>query len=518
MKKSQNVISYRARAYSDTEYVVEEYVLYLQDELAYQRHVRNLWEDSPWHLRRHVSAEILREYATSRFRSRVWNREGFQAHVEELCRKHGYERPVTHSLVRLNFFLATHFFCGKDTEPSDDLHALNELTYRYIQRYNTEAYLFMLGRAFPGWKAEDSEYFVDDQDLMETMTRWLLSVGYINGYEYERSYASGGSIVQFLEDMGRWDNQAVTSDNVAMSVRDLLKDAMAQVNLVDSTGGNMRVYASNLLKDKISRIECLNVGQANCSLGFGDADNQNPLAIFDLGTRPKNPAFVKKKLGKATKKGVVVISHYDEDHINGVKYLNDEAADRVWIIPQKRLNPTDAEGKLRDFINQDYCLELDDIDYDCKPFDPDEHIEDIGNIEIYRGNCKKKDPNQSTDENARGLICVVTKDKSMLLPGDCLYQEFPQKFAVDYMAVPHHSCCYRTEISKLATGVIKELIVFAGPHRGYKHPDMTQISKLQSANCKVVYLMKDKDCYFKDKEEIQCPPITITSKSHIVNL
>ena len=159
------------------------------------------------------------------------------------------------------------------------------------------------------------------------------------------------------------------------------------------------------------------------------------------------------------------------------------------------------------------------MDYDATPFDPEKHIQKIRNISVYQGNAIKKDTNQSTDENARCLMCLVENNESMLLPGDCLYQEFPREFQVQYLAVPHHCCDYPNDIRNLTLSALKELVIFARPHRRYRHPNRTQLDRLLAVSQpQVIYLMKFDHFYFDGKREINTPPITITGEYHRISL
>lgn len=517
LKNTQRAISYRVREYDDSKYVVEAYSLNLQDELEYQLYFSTFMREDNTLT---APSRLLMRCSTERFKEEVWSKSSFWAYIQNQCEAHNYKAPpITNNLDRFNFFLATHYFCKKGTVQSDYLHSLNELTYRYIQKHNAEVYLWMAG---PGSKYNDGVPFIqelDDRDIPRMMHDFLLSVGYISHSEYEESRSDNHYLFQFFRDIGYISNEEeVTPVTLATIIRKFLSNAKDLTQIVQNNNSRNLARAKELLADEISKIQCLNVGQANCSLGFGNANKNNPLAIFDLGAFPQQAKFIQGKLGKATAEGIVVISHYDRDHINGVKYLDNAAANRVWILPQKRLNVSVTEGKLHDFINPQTKLYLSNIDYAKEPFDPSKHTQKIGNLTIYRGNCKKKDKQQSTSENARSLMCFVEKSKSILLPGDCLYGEFPIRFSVDYLAVPHHSCFYDTAIKNIDLSRVKELIIFAGPDEGYGHPDISHIGNLMSGSCNVVYLMKHNGFYFDNKVKVLGAQISITKKCHIIDL
>lgn len=288
----------------------------------------------------------------------------------------------------------------------------------------------------------------------------------------------------------------------------------------DHTDNQLIADADALLRSEITRIECINVGQANFSMGY-HGDSNHPLVVFDIGIRSQKSlrAYPENKLRQIDGNGIVIISHYDADHINGVRYLDPAAKNRIWFLPQKRLSPTSVERNLLTFLEHSRCAFLPDIDYRVTPFNPAVHVCRLGNLRIYQGNAAKVDSCQSTSENARSLICTVKKDRTILLPGDSLYEEFPTDFgSIDYLVVPHHSCDYDKPVQNLRAPDLKELVVFAGPHRGYRHPNFTHLRQLARPGSRVIYLLNHDNYCFDGPTEISHPYITITVTSHNIYL
>lgn len=121
------------------------------------------------------------------------------------------------------------------------------------------------------------------------------------------------------------------------------------------------------------------------------------------------------------------------------------------------------------------------------------------------------DSYQSTDKNARCLICLVSNnDRSMLLPGDSLYAEFPKTFRVNYMMVPHHSCRYDTNIINLDLDCLEELIVCAGPHSGYHHPNSTHLRRLKATATNTTLLAKHNKFYYDGKSKVTNPSPSVS--------
>lgn len=283
-------------------------------------------------------------------------------------------------------------------------------------------------------------------------------------------------------------------------------------NLQDAGVEEALSAARSFLRGGIDYIECMNVGQANFSIGRSGADDR-PLACFDIGIRTSkrqgtNPSYPVNQLKALDGNGIVVISHYDYDHISGYQYISGAARKRIWILPERRPSPSSAERRLLNQLVPQNCIFRRNVDYAVTPFDPAKHILSIGNIEIYQGNARKLDSCQSTQENARCLICLVKKGKSILLPADCLYKEFPTSFQADYMAVPHHCCFYDEPIKNIDTVRLEELIVFAGPNDMYKHPNTTHLDRLISSSLrsvKVICLMNHNNYCFQARVKKNAP-------------
>ena len=253
------------------------------------------------------------------------------------------------------------------------------------------------------------------------------------------------------------------------------------------------VKAKHYLHKGIDYIDCINVGQANFSIGYSRGDGLTPdraCAVFDIGIKNGNAgrAYPKKQLEKLDGRGIVVISHYDSDHINGQQYITaGEILDRIWILPERRCSPTPTERNLLVKLKSENCIFLKDIDYAKTPFNPGRHVLEIGNLKIYRGNAQKADAYQSTNKNARCLMCLIKKESSVLLPADCLYEEFPTSFQVDYMVIPHHCCFYDQTIKNVCISQLRRMIVFAGPNKGYHQRQL----RFRSQKKSFIYICDD---------------------------
>ena len=269
--------------------------------------------------------------------------------------------------------------------------------------------------------------------------------------------------------------------------------------------------AAREMKNAITSVECVNVGHGNFSIGYDDANN--PEAVFDIGVPGKINSFLKDKINSLRDKGIVVISHYDSDHIKGFTKLHDEIRARLWILPERRKNPSSVERNFLIWLGGGRRIFLKNIDYSKTKFDIKKHRKQIGNISIFQGNAKMVDRNQSTAENARSLMCYIAGNKTALLPADTLYAEFPCGFSVDYLVIPHHCCEYQNPVSSgtLDLARIKRVIIFAGGHKGYHQPNITHLNKLgfSKSDKRIVYLLKRAIIFDGKVEETSWkPPIT----------
>lgn len=293
----------------------------------------------------------------------------------------------------------------------------------------------------------------------------------------------------------------------------------------DENGSDENVRNAELLEmadRKIGKgiitVECMNVGQANFSIGYDDGNN--PKAVFDIGIPSKCKKFLKNKINSLTGDGIVVISHYDADHIKGFNKLPAAVKGRVWILPEMRKSSSPVERNFLTWLTGSKIVFLKNIDYKKVKFNMKKHRVQIGNISVFQGNEKKQDKNQSTDENARSLICQITGKETALLPADSLYGEFPCGFSADYLVVPHHCCKYLNNIppDKLDLSRIKEVIIFAGGHKRYYHPNISHLNELGFPwkDKRIIYLLKT-PVIFDGETEKKCKTL-ICPDSYKINL
>ena len=222
-------------------------------------------------------------------------------------------------------------------------------------------------------------------------------------------------------------------------------------------------------------VRVFNVGQANCSAVFVNK-NPNSYFVFDIGDCNSNNKL-RDFLKNMNSNGFVVISHYDNDHINMYKSLGKKALKRVFIIHElpcykrtlvflsfiKKL----YKHKTPLLIVKDDSLKSNSLT--------------IGNyLSIYQGETLKMSKYQSTIENTHSLVGKIKiNGKIAVFPGDALEEEFDiGEKRVDLFMISHHGCKYD---GKVAFNVeMAHLFVTHKCNYRYKHPDLNHINFFKS--------------------------------------
>lgn len=242
-----------------------------------------------------------------------------------------------------------------------------------------------------------------------------------------------------------------------------------------------------------------NVGQANMS-ALLVGQKQEPVMIFDLGKSRRCKLatdLLSKQLKKQKRTTTIVISHYDNDHINMANYLPNSGTNLQFFMPEF-LHPSDIYKPniqllvLKAVFNgSKVCFFLNDRLQ--TPIT-------LGYATFLQGVSHKRDANQSTDENSHGLMVYLEiKNKTVFIPGDVLYDDLftalPQPLSPNYVVVPHHACLYINKINNAVINMnnLEESFTFCGPHGGYHHPNLTHFCQYQVNNAKLVRLAKKND-------------------------
>lgn len=254
---------------------------------------------------------------------------------------------------------------------------------------------------------------------------------------------------------------------------------------------------SNIDAVDSARFRMYNVGQGNMSALFLNGSD-DPAYIFDLGcSRKCKSAIDLLSMKLKGKESTIIISHFDNDHINMAQYLPLLGAKLTFIIPAFLL-PTDIYKPnvymliIKALFNGNNIIQVpnNSIKTPYTTFN--------GLITFLQGDSTKKDVNQSTDENSHGLICTINKNgKQVLVPGDVLYGDLFTKLnkplQPDYVVIPHHSCEYKNKIPTFILDLsnLIESFTFCTQHRGFHHPNKTHFGQYMVNNAKLIRLVRN---------------------------
>lgn len=256
-------------------------------------------------------------------------------------------------------------------------------------------------------------------------------------------------------------------------------------------------------------LRMYNVGQANLSSLSIDG---HVSFIFDLG-RSRKCEEVKKMLNGLSsnnKVTTIVISHFDNDHINYAEELPQYGANLEFIMPEF-LNTSDIYRPNIQLLLYKAIMNGSKV---C--FMLNKYIKPIkyGPLTLYKGPKYKIDPNQSTNENSHGIATVInSKTNTVLVPGDMLYEDLgyivkeEDIICPTHVIIPHHACDYsKCSINDSIVDLshLEESFVFAGPHSRFHHPNVTHLEHYHFGHTKITRLIrknkKGNDIYFKNKK------------------
>lgn len=213
---------------------------------------------------------------------------------------------------------------------------------------------------------------------------------------------------------------------------------------------------NNIIKDTTPEsVKVYKVGQANCNYIY--FDNKKRI-MFDVGYSYIKEDSDKSKISKRQppsrcKPDLVILSHWDLDHILGVVLCEPEIFDINWIAPDMENLPKNqysvSASRLAKYLCWKNKLLLIDEDLNSKDIFYSESFQiwkGAGNKDerkccriVYRNETKKL-----SKANNFGLIVILNKnDNNVLLSGDCEYQMHPceiynSNIRYKYMIVPHH--------------------------------------------------------------------------------
>lgn len=248
----------------------------------------------------------------------------------------------------------------------------------------------------------------------------------------------------------------------------------------------------NVLKEHLGvndnrsiNVKIYDVGQANCI--YLRNGNPNQRVLFDIGL-PKNlngdrkKDNVKKSIKdiKRMKPSMVILSHWDMDHIKGVFLLERETFEKYWIAPGFVKGALTNSAKcLARYLNKNGRLLMVP---ECNILDRKRNIYQEGRVSLWKGDAKKHSLN---NKNNCGLILVFDiDDNSTIFSGDCEYDSWPDRINLKCnknLVVPHHGS--KMGFSKIKNPHVKrDAYISVGlDGRRYSHPDVCHQCLLKRA-------------------------------------
>ena len=285
---------------------------------------------------------------------------------------------------------------------------------------------------------------------------------------------------------------------------------------VCTNNGSSKLNNAIQLQGRPTSVKVHNVGQANhISICF----DSNQYVQFDIGIT-KDKKDLKKIRAKhncnqgtgmfcydAT--GVVILSHWDLDHISGVTDAGQSIYQKQWIVPsfESLLGGNNlslfaltlmAHLQLRNNNNLYIIAE------DCVR----QKIYDNGNnMQIWTGQRASTSSNNANKKysisaaNNFGLIVTLTNNgKTVLLPGDCDYEVLPDYLKnqdYDCLVVPHHcSKMSKVPFPQTCQSDKERIAIISYGKNNYKHPNVAHKRDLKKHKYEIKTTAKDNDITF----------------------
>lgn len=312
--------------------------------------------------------------------------------------------------------------------------------------------------------------FITDQNetqfsefVKKHLDRWMVGKVMSCKENTTYEYSFDGEVIFSASPIKYERMKLVILDRLASKeVCDSLKKTYELTNAINVNSQNKQTDLNPILdpildKTEPEYIKIYNVGQAACNYIYF---NNKKKVMFDVGYGYRKDDDIKiKYLFSQCKPDLVILSHWDLDHILGVAYSKNSLFQVNWIAPS-----------MQDLYEGQYSISATRLaKYLCwkrKLFLVEEELNgkevyNSGSFQMWKGageeNTKKSKKNGRivlikgveisglNKANNVGLIIKLTNNSNnMLLPGDCEYQMLPSKIysrniRYDNIVVPHHA-------------------------------------------------------------------------------
>lgn len=306
-----------------------------------------------------------------------------------------------------------------------------------------------------------------DNDVFKYLGMWMIGklINSKNINSYEHSFTGE---VLFSASPFRFENmQLVILDRlapaiVAEKIKQIYELSHAnRVNLENKTHVLEPIIKEVVYGANADTIKVYNVGQAMCNYIYL---NNLRRVMFDVGYSYRKEDYKDIYINKNKfvfencKPHLIILSHWDLDHILGVAYSKESMFKVNWIAPSMEKLPSSqysiSAARLAKYLAWKNILYLIDEELNGK------NIFCLDSFQIWKGEGKQNTSRLNKSGNIisvngvkiKGLnkannigliIKLKTNNNSILLPGDCEYQMIPKEIyshSVRYenMIIPHH--------------------------------------------------------------------------------
>lgn len=236
---------------------------------------------------------------------------------------------------------------------------------------------------------------------------------------------------------------------------DLIKSKIISIdNKVEIEESIMKNFTDWKILDFTFEVTVLNVGKGNwINVKVINEKDEKIDIVFDIGIgNSSNPQLIKTIASRAAseldEKHIFILSHWDLDHIKGIRYLTDLQFETTWVVPELPKSASFAALRLASYLK--FQRKIDEVfvsgNLNNQLIFKNKLLMlgkgqglDIGANAQRNGHSEKVSYNSN---NNLGLLLSVGDDKgkTMLLAGDCEYIQFPSEFLKSYstMVISHH--------------------------------------------------------------------------------
>lgn len=310
----------------------------------------------------------------------------------------------------------------------------------------------------------------------------------------------GGKLV-IVEDNTKIDPKFidVLNDNIYRCVQTPYKD----------TNQISRKLMGTAIDDNPKYVDVYNVGQAYCATikmeSGKDVFSDIGLTKDEIELNTKEIQTAKRKIWHINPQ-MVILSHWDLDHILGVTNASDSIYDAIWIVPDlwglqniKRNGKIDnslisssAKRLLKylDWKNRGDLVILDDSLSKRLIYENPTRTMSIwsGERRSVSGKNENKEKYNITKANNFGLMIFLKRKYTALLPGDCEYSVMADDLLqkkINYFVVSHHCSKMLKPLIKAADNVKKAILSY-GIHNSYGHPDRLHMKQINDMGYEII--------------------------------